>query len=98
MRTSKSLNEALGHQIGDLMLVQVAQRIKACLYPTDTLARLAGDEFVVVLEALATQPTSAAEKAELVASRIIEAFGQPFVLWATAIPLLPASAYACLKT
>jgi len=76
----KSLNEALGHQMGDLMLVQVAQRIKACLYPTDTLARLAGDEFVVVLEALATRQTTAAEKAELVASRIIEAFGQPFVL------------------
>jgi len=76
----KSLNEALGHQMGDLMLVQVAQRIKTCLYPTDTLARLAGDEFVVVLEALATQQTSAAEKAEMVASRIIEAFDQPFVL------------------
>lgn len=76
----KSLNEALGHPMGDLMLVQVAQRIKACLYPTDTLARLAGDEFVVVLEALATQHTTAAEKAELVASRIIEVFGQPFDL------------------
>jgi diguanylate cyclase (GGDEF)-like protein/hemerythrin-like metal-binding protein/PAS domain S-box-containing protein len=76
----KSLNEALGHQMGDLMLIQVAQRIKACLHATDTLARLAGDTFVVVLEALGAPQMAAAARAERVASRIIEAFAQPFDL------------------
>lgn len=76
----KSVNEALGHKMGDLMLIQVAQRLKECLYTTDTLAHLSGDEFLVVLEGLDPQGSIAAEKVEMVASRIIETFSQPFDL------------------
>jgi diguanylate cyclase (GGDEF)-like protein/PAS domain S-box-containing protein len=76
----KNLNDAMEHKIGDQMLIQVTQRLKGCLYTTDTLARLGGDEFVVILEELDAQSSIAAEKAEIVANRIIETFSEPFDL------------------
>ena len=82
----KNLNEALGHKIGDLMLTQVAQRLRACLHSTDTLARLTGDEFVVVLEGLDTHLPIAAEKADTVARRMIDTFAQPFDLFGHSHP------------
>jgi diguanylate cyclase (GGDEF)-like protein/PAS domain S-box-containing protein len=91
----KNLNEAMGHKMGDLMLTQVAQRLKESLYSTDTLARLAGDEFVVILEDLDAHQPMAAEKAEMVASRIIETFGQPFDLMGHSHPA-SASIGICL--
>jgi len=76
----KNLNEAMGHKVGDQMLIQVTQRLRACLYITDTLARLGGDEFIVILEELGAQMSIAAEKAEIVANRILETFNRPFDL------------------
>ncbi len=45
----KEVNDTLGHDIGDLLLVEAAQRIRSCVRDTDTVARLGGDEFTVIL-------------------------------------------------
>ncbi len=70
----KAVNDAYGHQLGDRLLVAVAQRLGAQLRPQDTLARLGGDEFVIVLA------IDAPDDAAVVAERVIAAAGEPFVL------------------
>ncbi len=76
----KSLNDTLGHQIGDLLLQQVATRLTACTRKVDTVARLGGDEFVVLLEGLSSNAKTAGATAKLVADKILEAFLVPFRL------------------
>ena len=71
----KRVNDTYGHAAGDDLLRSVAQRLSALLRPGDTLARVSGDEFVVLCEDLAT-----ARDAELVADRITQAFAAPFEL------------------
>lgn len=71
----KEINDTRGHHIGDLLLQEVARRMKACLRESDTLARLGGDEFVVVLPAL-----EAPHSARLVANKLCAELRQPFVL------------------
>ena len=56
----KTLNDSRGHEVGDLLLVEVAQRLRACLREQDTVARLGGDEFVLVLQNLSPDATEAA--------------------------------------
>ena len=76
----KTLNDTLGHYQGDLVLVQVAQRLKTCIRDGDTLARFGGDEFVVILENLSEEGLEAATQAEAVGNKILEVFDQDFPL------------------
>jgi diguanylate cyclase (GGDEF)-like protein/PAS domain S-box-containing protein len=76
----KSLNDTLGHHIGDLMLQETAQRIAGCIREVDTVARLGGDEFVVMLENLSETPEIAAAQAKAVGAKILAAVARPYVL------------------
>ena len=76
----KSLNDTLGHDIGDMLLQQTAQRITSCVREDDTVARLGGDEFVVMLRDLNEIPVEAATKAEVIAEKILIALAKPYQL------------------
>ena len=76
----KTLNETLGHLTGDLLLQEAARRIAACLRESDTLGRLGGDEFSLVLEDLSENSEEAAAQAQSVGEKILIATGQPFLL------------------
>lgn len=76
----KTLNDTLGHDIGDLLLQQVAQRLKSCVSEGDTVARMGGDEFVVMLEDLSEHAIGAASYTEMVAEKILAALNQPYLL------------------
>ncbi len=77
----KTLNDTLGHDKGDQLLQQVARRLEARVpRGSDTVARHGGDEFVILLEYLGTDPEEAAAQAELVAEKLLGAFNEPFQL------------------
>jgi diguanylate cyclase (GGDEF)-like protein/PAS domain S-box-containing protein len=76
----KSLNDTLGHHIGDLLLQETGRRISSCVREVDTVARLGGDEFVVVLEDLSQIAEIAAAQARTVGGKILAAIDQPFLL------------------
>ena len=76
----KNLNDTLGHDIGDLLLQQVAQRLETCVRAGDTVARMGGDEFVVILEDLSTEPVEAATQTESVGWKIVSTLNEPFQL------------------
>ncbi|WP_242098173.1 EAL domain-containing protein [Sphingomonas sp. CROZ-RG-20F-R02-07] len=71
----KTVNDTLGHPIGDALLSKVADRLKASLRATDTVARLGGDEFAV-LQVGAEQPGGA----ETLAKRLVEVLSRPYVI------------------
>jgi diguanylate cyclase (GGDEF)-like protein/PAS domain S-box-containing protein len=72
----KYVNDSLGHEAGDRLLVSVAERLRACVRPEDTVARFGGDEFAVLLEGVA-DPADPTEVAE----RILRVLSDPFRLW-----------------
>ena len=76
----KDLNDTQGHDQGDELLVQVAQRLQGCVRATDTVARFGGDEFVVLVEDLSTDAAQASAEAALVASYIITTLGKPYAM------------------
>jgi diguanylate cyclase (GGDEF)-like protein/PAS domain S-box-containing protein len=76
----KSLNDTLGHDLGDKLLQQVAKRIQRCIREGDTVARLGGDEFVVMLENLNARDVDAAAITEDVGEKILHALSLPYTL------------------
>ena len=76
----KILNDTKGHAQGDLLLIEVAQRLKNSVRATDTVARLGGDEFVVILDALRGDFETATEHAGIIAEKICIALNQPYHL------------------
>jgi diguanylate cyclase (GGDEF)-like protein/PAS domain S-box-containing protein len=77
----KLLNDTLGHDIGDLLLRQVAPRLISCVRDGDTVARLGGDEFVVVLVGnFSERPEEAVSQIKAICERILAVFSQPFRL------------------
>jgi len=71
----KLINDSLGHRVGDLLLIGIAERFRAALRPGDTLARMGGDEFTILLDNVAECSDAVA-----VAERIGESLAVPFVL------------------
>lgn len=75
----KAINDSLGHSAGDHALVEVAKRFSALIRESDTLARVGGDEFVIVLSDLDNDVTCARNAATLVAVKCTEALKEPFL-------------------
>jgi diguanylate cyclase (GGDEF)-like protein/PAS domain S-box-containing protein len=76
----KMLNDTHGHEMGDLMLIEVADRLSSGLRAEDTVARLGGDEFVVLLNHLGTDERAAASQAALIAQNICHRLSHVYVL------------------
>jgi diguanylate cyclase (GGDEF)-like protein/PAS domain S-box-containing protein len=76
----KTLNDTRGHSAGDRLLVEVAKRLQECVREGDSLARIGGDEFVVVLEELSTDPGEASLQAQQAAEKIRIQLGNPYPL------------------
>lgn len=70
----KSLNDHFGHQTGDQLLREAGTRLGACVRVSDTVCRIGGDEFTIVMEDADTQ------EAALLAQRVVDAFAEPFTL------------------
>jgi diguanylate cyclase (GGDEF)-like protein len=86
----KSLNDSMGHDMGDLLLQKVAERLSKCIRESDTISRLGGDEFVVILEDLSTDPMTAASQTENVGQKILLTFKQPYKLVSHEISITPS--------
>lgn len=76
----KTLNDTLGHEVGDLLLQQVAGRLTGCVRKTDTVARLGGDEFVVLLEDLSDQDMDSATQVKNMGNKILARLSEPYQL------------------
>ena len=76
----KIINDTLGHFVGDLLLQQVAHHLTTCVRECDTVSRIGGDEFVLILEELNQDTLEAATQAEAISENIIATLNQPYHL------------------
>jgi diguanylate cyclase (GGDEF)-like protein/PAS domain S-box-containing protein len=76
----KTLNDTLGHQMGDLLLQEAARRLSSCVREADTVGRLGGDEFVLMLGNLSEVPEEAATQAKAVGEKILSTVAEPYHL------------------
>ena len=79
----KWINDTLGHDMGDVLLQEVAKRLQACFRTTDTVARLGGDEFVVVVQDLGDVDLQVKERANNLAEKVLGAMREPVSLGET---------------
>ena len=86
----KTINDTLGHHIGDLLLSQVAQRMSYMLRATDTLGRLGGDEFLFLAPAL-----DSPDKLEVIAAKFIEILAQPIAVGPHMLHVTPSIGVCC---
>ncbi len=71
----KDINDSIGHQAGDLLLKRVADRLQICMRDSDTVSRMGGDEFALVLEDIAS-----IQQLSIVAKRILHHLAEPFLI------------------
>ncbi|MDZ4202777.1 MAG: EAL domain-containing protein [Gallionella sp.] len=76
----KVLNDTLGHDQGDLLLIEVAQRLRSCVREMDTVARMGGDEFVVLLDDVDESPDVTSRKVALIAEKVRVSLSAPYQL------------------
>ncbi|MBB1076411.1 PAS domain S-box protein [Rhodoferax sp. 4810] len=86
----KPLNDQHGHAVGDMLLIEVARRLKSCVREVDTVARLGGDEFVVVLSELNTTLETSRAQALAVAEKIRQALSEVYRLQRSTSAQAPA--------
>ena len=84
----KNVNDSLGHRVGDELLIQVAERLKSCLREGDTVSRLGGDEFILVL------PSTSAEGAAHVAEKILNALSHSYRIEMHELTITPSMGIA----
>lgn len=78
----KDLNDSQGHDVGDMLLQEVARRLQSCVRESDTVARLGGDEFVVMVQSVEGNTEQATARVELIGRKILDALNQPYMLGA----------------
>jgi diguanylate cyclase (GGDEF)-like protein len=76
----KPLNDTHGHVVGDLLLIEVARRLRSCVRQMDTVARFGGDEFIVMLSELDTDKGESTSQARAVAEKIRIRLAEPYAL------------------
>ncbi len=79
----KVLNDTRGHDVGDAFLIQVAERLKGCVGPHDTVARIGGDEYVAILPDAGRDGAAATRAAILAGNRVLSAMREDFLLGAS---------------
>jgi len=76
----KPLNDTHGHDVGDLLLIEVAERLKGCVREMDTVARFGGDEFVVMISELSLGKAESLTEAAIIAEKIRRRLAEPYRL------------------
>lgn len=76
----KTINDSFGHECGDLLLTEVAVRIRKCVREIDTVARLGGDEFLILLEEIDESAEVASQKTALIAEKIRVTLAEPYLI------------------
>lgn len=86
----KQINDTLGHAIGDHLLQQVAERLRSCIRRNEMIARIGGDEFILLLDLLEQDETAITDEATQIAHRIISCLSEPILYGDGQFPIHPS--------